>query len=60
MIYLAREVKDELLPLHQIIHRMRIPHIAEIHMNLVGNLFHVEQIPSQPRYHIIDNGYMGS
>ena len=47
MVHLAREVKDDLLTFDQIIHGMGIPHIAEVDMDPVHDLFHIKEIPSQ-------------
>ena len=55
MVHLAREMKDDFLTLDQIVHRMGIPHIAEVDMDPVCNLLHVKEIASQAGNHVIHN-----
>ena len=55
MIHLACKVEDDLLPFDQIIHRMGIPHVTEIDMDLVLDPFHIKEIPSQAGHHVIHN-----
>ena len=39
---------------------MRVPHIAEIDLDLVSDILHIEEIPSQTWHHIIDDRHPGS